>query len=66
MKNQQEWTPPPKNVFKANVDAAPRSKDQKAGLAAVLTDLNGKVIAAGINQSLLKEYVSFAEAEAIE
>ena len=48
---QQKWTLPPKDVFKINVDVATSSKDQKVGLAAVITNSNGK---------------SAAEAEAIE
>lgn len=35
-------------------------------MAAVITDSNGKLVAAGIKQSQLKENVSFVKAEAIE
>lgn len=35
-------------------------------MAAVITTSEGKIIAAGINQSKLKEDVSIAEAEAVE
>lgn len=49
-----------------NVDVANSRPDQKVRLAAVITDLEGKAVAVGINQSHLKGSVSIAEAEAIE
>lgn len=63
---QQKWIPPPKDVFKINVDATNSRPDQKVRLAALITDLEGKAVAVGINQSHLKESVSIAEDEAIE
>ena len=63
---QQEWLPPPQNVFKVNVDAALNSKNLSAGVgAAVIRDSNGKIVAAGVNQNLLKGSASLAEAEAM-
>ncbi|KAH9781766.1 putative reverse transcriptase/RNA-dependent DNA polymerase [Citrus sinensis] len=62
---QQEWLPPPQNVFKVNVDAAFNSKNLSAGVGAVIRDSNGKIVAAGVNQNLLKGSASLAEAEAV-
>ncbi|KAH9723455.1 retrovirus-related pol polyprotein from transposon RE1 [Citrus sinensis] len=42
---QQKWIPPPKDVFKINVDVTTSSKDQKVGLATVITNSNGKLVA---------------------
>lgn len=63
---QQRWNPPPRAVFKVNVDAATNSQQKKVGLAAVITNSKGKIIVAGINQSHLKEDISIAEAETVE
>ena len=62
---QHKWKPPPKNVFKVNVDATINSKSQMAGLGAVIRDLENKFVVAGIMQTGMKEQVSYAEAEAI-
>ena len=64
--NQQEWLPPPENVFKINVDAAINSKNQSAGVGAVIRDFNGKIVAAGINQNYLKGSVALAKAEVVQ
>ena len=61
----QKWIPPPENVFKVNVDAAINAKDHTTGVGVVIRGTNGKVIAAGINQSSLKGTVNNAEAEAM-
>lgn len=63
-RKKQEWTPPPENVFKVNVDAAISNKDQMAGLRAVIKDSRGKIVAAGISQAHLRGNVSYTEAEA--
>lgn len=65
IEKQTMWTPPPEGGFQLNVDAATSSKDQKAGLGAVIRDSRGKVVAAGIQQTLLKGNVSLAEAEEV-
>lgn len=65
-RKKQEWTPPPENVFKVNVDAAVSNKDQMAGLGAVIKDSGGKIVAAGISQAHLRGNVSYAEAEAVQ
>lgn len=57
---QHKWIPPPRNVFKVNVDAAVSSKDQMAGLGAGIKASNSNMIAAGIKQTQLKRDVSFA------
>ncbi|KAH9668523.1 reverse transcriptase domain-containing protein [Citrus sinensis] len=63
---QHKWKPPPKNVFKVNVDAAINSKRQMAGLGAVIRDSENNFVATGIMQTGMKESVSYAEAEAID
>ncbi|KAK9209155.1 hypothetical protein WN944_001519 [Citrus x changshan-huyou] len=63
---QQKWFPPPENIFKINVDVAINTKNQIAGVGAVIRDSNGKIIAAGINQIHLKGPVSLAEAETVQ
>ena len=63
---QQEWLPPPENVFKINVDAAINSKNHNAGMWALIRDSNGKIVAAGVNQNHLKGLVGLAEAEAVQ
>ena len=63
---QQKWFPHLKNIFKINVDAAINTKNQIAGVGAMIRDSNGKIIAAGINQIHLKGPVSLAEAEAVQ
>lgn len=63
---QQKWIPPPKSVFKINVDIATNNQYKKVGLSAVITNSEGKIVVASINQSYLQENVSIAEAEAIE
>lgn len=63
---QQEWLPPPENVFKINVDAAINSKNQSAGVGELIRDSNGKIVAAGVNQNHLKGLVGLAEAEAVQ
>ncbi|KAH9688162.1 reverse transcriptase domain-containing protein [Citrus sinensis] len=62
---QQEWLPPPHNLFKVNVDAALNSENRSAGVGAVIRDSNGKIVAAGVNQHLLMGSASLAEAEAV-
>ncbi|KAL9420636.1 hypothetical protein AB3S75_038247 [Citrus x aurantiifolia] len=63
---QHKWKPPPKNVFKVNVDTAINSKSQMAGLGDVIRDSENNFIAAGIMQTGMKESVNYVEAEAIE
>ncbi|KAK9180484.1 hypothetical protein WN943_029693 [Citrus x changshan-huyou] len=63
---QQKWFPPPENIFKINVDVAINTKNQIAGVGAVIRDSNGKIIAAGINQIHLKGPVSLVEAETVQ
>ena len=53
-------------MFKINVDVATNNQYKKVGLAAVITNSEGKIVAAGINQSHLQENVSIVEVEAIE
>lgn len=63
---QQQWIPPPENAFKLNVDAATSNKNQRTGLGAVIRNSNREVVAAGINQTSLKESIDIAEAEAVQ
>lgn len=66
IEKQLKWIPPPENVFKINVDAAISSKDQMAGMGAIIRDSNSRVVAAGIKQAQHRRNVSFAEAEAVQ
>ena len=63
---QHEWLPPPENVFKINVDDVINSKNQSAGVRAVIRDSNGKIVATGINENHLKSSVGLAEAEVVQ
>ncbi|XP_024041999.1 uncharacterized protein LOC112099126 [Citrus clementina] len=62
----KQWKPPPKNWYKANVDAAIDNQRQRVGLGVVVRNDNGDIVAAAIKPSTFNGEVSFAEAEAIE
>ncbi|KAH9672717.1 putative reverse transcriptase/RNA-dependent DNA polymerase [Citrus sinensis] len=62
----KQWKPPPKNWYKVNVDAAIDNQRQRVGLAVVVRNDNGDIVAAAIKLSTFNGEVSFAEAEAIE
>lgn len=61
---QQTWNPPPESWFKVNLDAATKLEDQIAGLGIVITDSNGKFVAAGMQQFKFYGDVMYTEAEA--
>ncbi|KAH9681143.1 putative reverse transcriptase/RNA-dependent DNA polymerase [Citrus sinensis] len=62
----KQWKPPPKNWYKANVDAAIENQRQRVGLGVVVRNDNGDIVAAAIKLSSFNGEVSFTEAEAIE
>ena len=62
----KQWKPPPKNWYKANVDAAIDNQRQRVGFGVVVRNDNGDIVAATIKLSSFNGEVSFAEAEAIE
>lgn len=66
VEKDQMWTPPPKNTFKINVDAAVSLRDQRAAFGVVIKESRSNTVAVGINQVQFKGNVSWAEAGAVQ
>ncbi|KAH9769811.1 reverse transcriptase domain-containing protein [Citrus sinensis] len=63
---QKRWKPPPAGWFKANVDAAVKTDQQRTGLGIVIRNPEGKVVAAAVKTTTFLDKVDYAEAEAIQ
>ena len=63
---QKCWKPPPTGWFKANVDAAVKTDQQRTGLGIVIRNSEGKVVAVVMKTTKFLDKVDYAEVEATQ